>query len=134
VSIDGLEGLSAAARLSAPWHLNCRVEDHAIRVTLYERSQNGEFVLTPEDDGHPCFLLYGPRATINLRCESITVANQFLTMFYGREPAQVEHLFTKEWALIASIDGGEIPLKHKAIRDPEVLVENEFAWNKEIFD
>jgi hypothetical protein len=118
MSEDGLEGLPAASRLSVPWHLNCRVEDHAVRVTPYERTQDGQFVFTPEGDGQPCFLLYGPRARIKMRCETITVANQFSTMFYGREPTQVEHLHTEEWALIASIDGGFIPMKHRAIRDP----------------
>jgi hypothetical protein len=61
-----------------------------------------------------------------MRCESIAVASQFLTMFYGREPTQVGHL--------AAIDGGFIPLKHKAVRNPEIPVADELIWNKETFD
>jgi hypothetical protein len=131
---DGMEGLPVASRLSAIWQTTCRIEDYAIRVTLHEKTSAGEFVPTPEDDGIPCFLLYGPRATIKMRCESIAVANQFLTMFYGREPTQVSQFFTREWALIASIDGGIIPLKHKAVRNQEIPVADDLVWNKEIFD
>jgi hypothetical protein len=79
---DGLEGLPVASRLSVPWRYSCVVEDYSIRVILFERTGEGEFVLTPEDDGIPCFLLYGPRATIKMRCENVAVSNQFLTMFY----------------------------------------------------
>jgi hypothetical protein len=53
-------------------------------------------------------------------------------MFYGREPARVDPVHTKEWALIASIDGGEIPLKHLAVKSVEVA--NELLWNRETFD
>jgi hypothetical protein len=88
---DGLEGLPAAARLSIPGHLTCKVEDFSIRVTLHERTPEGVFVNTPEDDGIPCFLLYGPRATIKMRCESMAMANQSLTMLHNREPTQVQH-------------------------------------------
>jgi hypothetical protein len=65
---DGLEGLPVASRLGVPWKYTCSNEDYAIRITLHERTPEGQFVLTPEDDGIPCFLLYGPRATIKMRC------------------------------------------------------------------
>jgi hypothetical protein len=52
--------------------------------------------LTPEDEGIPCFLLYGPRAAIKMRSESIEVTKRYLTMMYGSEPAFTEILQTKE--------------------------------------
>jgi hypothetical protein len=131
---DGLEGLPVASSLGGSWRLARKIEDYAAHVVLHEINQEGKLVLTPEDDGIPCFLLYGPKATIKMRCESIAIANQFLTMFYNREPAQVVHHHSKLWALVPSIDGGIIPLKHHVIRDQEFPVADESMWNKEIFD
>jgi hypothetical protein len=90
----------------------------------------------PEDDGIPCFLIYSPRATIKMRCESIAGASQFLTMFYGRESEQIQHVHTKEWALIASIDGGKVPSKdpRSSCGTQDLLSPHSFQWNKEIFE
>jgi hypothetical protein len=112
---DGLEGLPVASRLSVPWRYACVVEDYTIRVILYERTKSGEFVQTPESDGIPCFFRY-----------------KLLTMFYGREPTQVTQIHTKEWALVATIDGGQLPQKHEA---SFVLTEtNDVEFSKEVFD
>jgi hypothetical protein len=52
----------------------------------------------------------------------------------GSMPAITEKLSTNEWAMVASLNGGEIPAKHRVIRNPDVLVENPLEWNKKIFD
>jgi hypothetical protein len=88
--------------------LTLRKESNSIRVTLHEKAEDGSFVQTPEMHGIPCFLFYGPKATIKMRCESIDVANRYLTMMYGAMPPVTEILSTKEWALIASLNGGQI--------------------------
>jgi hypothetical protein len=48
-------------------------------------------------------------------------------------PEVTEILQTREWALVASINGGEIPAKHRVIPNPEVSV-NPPEFNKKIFD
>jgi hypothetical protein len=68
-----------------------------------------------------------------MRCESIDVANRYLTMMYGAMPEVTELLHTQEWALIASLNGAEIPAKHHVIRNPKVTV-NHLVWNKETFE
>jgi hypothetical protein len=100
---DGLIGLPVTARLNAIWERTLRVEDLKIHVSITELG-----VSTPEQDGPPCMIFYAPKATFKLRCESFDVAWRALTMFYNREPTMPEQHHTKEWALVASIDGGTI--------------------------
>jgi hypothetical protein len=133
-SQDGLVGLPVAYRQNISWAMSLRKESNSMRVTLHEKTIDGQFVSTPEDDGIPCFLLYGPRATIKMRCESMDVAERYLTIMHAVMPEVTEKLHTQEWAMIASLDGGEIPAKHRVVRNPEVVVESPAAWNKEIFD
>jgi hypothetical protein len=134
LNADGLVGLPVCYRSNIPWQLKIRKENNSVRALLVERTPVGEPVSTPEDDGTPCFLPYGPRATIKMRCESVDKANQFRTQIYNRMPDITEELHTLEWAMIASIDGGSIPNKHRVSRDQEIVVENPAAWNKVIFD
>jgi hypothetical protein len=112
---DNLVGLPVAARQNIPWTVTLRKESNSIRVTLHEKTVEGQFVLTPEDDGIPCFLLHGPKATIEMRCESTDVANRYLTIMYGEMPTVTEILQTREWALVASIRNGIIPAKHRVV-------------------
>jgi hypothetical protein len=129
-----LFGLPVMFRSDVPWTLSLRKENNSFRVVLHEKTADGVFVATPEDDGTPCFLIYGPRATIKMRCESIDVANRALVTMYGSMPEITEILHTKEWAMVAAISGGEIPAKHRVIRNPGVLVRNPTKFNKEIFE
>jgi hypothetical protein len=105
---DGLIGLPAAARAGIVWARTCRVEDHKIHIFITEVG-----VPTPEEDCPPCILLYAPRATFKLRCESIPVALRAITMCYGQEPEMPHEHHTKEWALVASINGGTVDDKHQ---------------------
>jgi hypothetical protein len=109
---DGLIGLPAASRLSIPWRVTLRKEDNSIRVTLHESTPENVLVPTPEDDGVPCFLLYGPRVTIKMRCESVAIAEQYLMMTCSSTLEVTQKLHTCEWAMIASLNGGEIPANH----------------------
>jgi hypothetical protein len=124
---DGLIGLPVMSR-NHSWLLSLRKEDNSMREILHEKSEDGTLVSTPEDDGIPCFLLYGPRAAIKMRCESVDVANHYLTMIYNAEPVTTEILQTAEWALVAAINGGSIPLKHRVTRDQGPVV-NPSEWN-----
>jgi hypothetical protein len=127
---DGLIGLPAAARTNIMWTRTCRVEDFRIHVIHTEWG-----VLTPEDDGSPCFIFYAPKATLKLRCESFDVAWRALTMCYGQEPIlpddQKHH--TKEWALIGAINGGAVDDKHRVQLECKHSLEEAAAWNKETF-
>jgi hypothetical protein len=80
-------------------------------------------------------IFYAPRATIKMRCESFDVAYRALTMFYDREPVMPEENkhHTKEWALVASIDGGIIADQHRVQLVGKHDLEEVATWNKEIF-
>jgi hypothetical protein len=127
---DGLIGLPVVARLNVTWERTWRVEDFKIHVFITELG-----VSTPEQDGPPCMIFYAPRATLKLRCESFDVAYRALTMFYNREPVMPEENkhHTKEWALIASIDGGVIADQHRVQPVGKHDLEEVATWNEEIF-
>jgi hypothetical protein len=80
-------------------------------------------------------IFYAPKATLKLRCESFDVAWRALTMFYNREPdmpnSSKHH--TKEWALIASINGGMIADQHRVQLVGKHDLEKVATWNKETF-
>jgi hypothetical protein len=90
--IDQLFGLPAMFRDSATWTLELRKEDSSLRGILRE-----DGVSAPEDPGHPCFLLYGPRATIKLRRESSGVADRALVQMHGSMPEITEKVHTLAW-------------------------------------
>jgi hypothetical protein len=125
---DNLVGLPAAARSSIFWTRSCYIEDHKIHIYLKEAGAS-----TPEDDGPPCYLLYTPRASLQLRCESGEAASRIVTMCYGQEPELVEKHHGKEWALVASIFSGTIDPKHLVQLERPMDLEVATAWNKEIF-
>jgi hypothetical protein len=125
---DGPVGLPIYARPGIQLRRSCRIEDHLIHIFLTEQG-----VATPEEDGPPCILLYGPRATFKLRCESIVVALRAVTMCYNREPTLSEEHHGKEWALIASIDGGTIADRHRIQLIGKHGLEKVATWNKETF-
>jgi hypothetical protein len=127
---DGLIGLPVVARLNVTWERTWRVEDFKIHVFITELG-----VTTLEQDGPPCMIFYAPRATIKMRCESFDVAYRALTMFYNREPVMPEENkhHTKEWALIAAIDGGVVADQHRVQLVGKHDLEEVATWNKEIF-
>jgi hypothetical protein len=71
---DQMFGLPALFLPTTTWTLKLRKEDASFRGLLYEYGAS-----TPEYDGCPCYLVYGRRATIKLRCETIEVADRALT-------------------------------------------------------
>jgi hypothetical protein len=125
---DGLVGLPVEARLNVVWERSCRVEDFRVHIFITELG-----VSTPEEDGPPCMIFYAPRATFKLRCESIDVAKRAITMCYRQEPAMGEAHHTKEWALIASINGGPIDPKHLVQLTEDQSLDKVATWNKEVF-
>jgi hypothetical protein len=62
---DRLVGLPVMFRQNVTWMLSLSKEDNSLRAILREKSAEDELVQTPEDDGPPCYLLYGPRANNN---------------------------------------------------------------------
>jgi hypothetical protein len=89
--------------------------------------------LLPEDPEIPTDLFYGPRATLKLRCHNLDVVNSSLEISYGPGQVLTEIIQTKEWALVASLNGGEIPIKHRVIRDMTKPVQPS-VWNSRIFE
>jgi hypothetical protein len=127
---DGLIGLPAAARLGITWKQTWQIEDFKVHIFITEMG-----VSTPEDDGPPCFIFCGPKASLKLRCESTEVAMRAVTMCYGRGPAISEQdcHHTKEWALIAPIFGDIVDDKHKFRLERHVETEESATFNKETF-
>jgi hypothetical protein len=80
-------------------------------------------------------IFYAPKATFKLRCESVPVALRAITMWYGQEPAShpedIHH--TKEWALIAAMNGGTVDDKHRVPLIGKHELEAVATWNKETF-
>jgi hypothetical protein len=80
-------------------------------------------------------IFYAPKATFKLRCESLDVAWIAITICYGQEPVMRpgDQHHTKEWALIAAIDGGTVDDKHRVLLEGEHDSEAVTVWNKETF-
>jgi hypothetical protein len=127
---DGLIGLPVAARVGVIWERTCRVEDFKVYIFVTELG-----VSTPEQDGPPCMIFYAPKATFKLRCESIPVALRAITMCYGQEPVirDEDAHHTKEWAMIAAMNGGIVHDKHRVLLTGRHELEAVAAWNKEAF-
>jgi hypothetical protein len=87
-----------------------------------------------DSTGPLCLVFYGPKATLKFRVESSEIANRALVMFYGEGPTTGDTHHTKEWALIASINGGEIDPKHRVLLTEKHSLDAVAAWNKETFD
>jgi hypothetical protein len=121
---DQMLGRPALYRPTATWTLKLRIENSSFRGIIYE-----DGAPTPEDDGCPCYLVYGLRSSIKPRCETIEVADRALTCLYGSSPEMTEQVHTREWAMVASI-GGPIPEKHSLVQvDP---IDDPDAYNVEI--
>jgi hypothetical protein len=127
---DGLIGLPVAACLNVTWNRTCRVEDFKVHIFITELN-----VSTPGQDGPPCMIFCAPKATLKLRCESFEVAWRALTMCYGQEPIleEKDKHHTKEWALIAAINGGTVDDRHRVRLVGEHELEAVATWNKETF-
>jgi hypothetical protein len=130
---DGFGPLPCESRVGIDWLATVRKENNSLRVILYEKDANGQVVSTPEESGTPICHLFGPRIELKLRCQSLTEIENWLAQLYPRGYSVTQRLLSREWALIASIDGGEIPFKYRAVRDTE-LEFDEHAWNEKIFE
>jgi hypothetical protein len=114
-------------RLESTWRLALRKEDNAFRGILCEDGAH-----TPEHDGQQFLLLYGPRATIKLRCTSAEIADAELTEMYGAPQPVTEKVHSLEWSLVASIAGGKIPDRHR--QQPVVQILNPVKFNVETYN
>jgi hypothetical protein len=68
-----------------------------------------------------------------MRCESLAIVENYLQALCGSGVTCTERLATKEWALIGALNGGEIQLQHKVIRDESVAIQA-MVWNQRIFE
>jgi hypothetical protein len=80
---DSMIGFPAVARNTIVWKRHCYIGDHYLHIMLKEQN-----VPLTEDDGPPCFFIYGPQALLKMRAESVDVANRMLTMCYDRPPEE----------------------------------------------
>jgi hypothetical protein len=80
-------------------------------------------------------IFYAPKATFKLRCESVPVAFRAITMCYGQEPVtRDEDIYhTKEWAMIAAMNGGVVDDRHRVLLTRKHELEEAAVWNKETF-
>jgi hypothetical protein len=125
---DGMIGFPAAARVGIKWDRRCFVGDYCLHIMLVERGAQ-----TTEVDGPPCFWIYAPEAAIKIRAESIEFAHQMLTMCYNAEPILKKQLHGKFWALIESINDGEIPKSLEVVQQQKTTLEIATAYNRETF-
>jgi hypothetical protein len=122
---DGLQRLPVATRQGHSWLSVLRKESNSLRVVLHEKGEDGVLTVTPEAPEIPPYLLYRLKARIKMRCESTVFAEKYLSALYGGSVTITEKLFTKEWAMIAALNGAEILIHHKLVRDPTVPVQPE---------
>jgi hypothetical protein len=120
-------------RQGIDWLPTVRKENNSIRAILYEKDMNGQLVPTPEDPGSPICHLFGPRIELKMRCAGLTGLEHWLGQLYPGGYTVTKRLLSREWALIASLDGGEIPLKYFAPRDMSLNID-EHAWNEQIYE
>jgi hypothetical protein len=125
---DGMIGFPAAARVDIDWERHCFVGDHCLHIMLIEKG-----VQTTEVDGPPCFWIYAPKAAIKIRAESIEFAHQMLTMCYNAEPNTTRRIHGKFWALIETINDGEIPKSLEVALHHQTDLDQATAYNRETF-
>jgi hypothetical protein len=125
---DGMIGFPAAARVDVDWDKRYFVGDHHVHIMLLEKNAR-----TTEVDGPPCFWIYAPKAAIKIRAETIVFAHQMLTMCYNAVPNVTDQIHGKFWALIESIDHGEIPKSITVPLRQDSTLEIATAYNRETF-
>jgi hypothetical protein len=60
------------------------------------------------------------------------IEGRLMTLYQGRVSCTLRH-HSHEWALIAALDGAEIPIKCRVVR-PEKVKPPQWAWNQQIYD
>jgi hypothetical protein len=125
---DGMIGFPAAARTDIEWDKHCFVGDHCLHIMLVEKAKH-----TTEVDGPPCFWIYTPKAAIKIRAETVDFAHQMLTMCYNAVPNVTDQIHGKFWALIESVDNGEIPKSITVPLRQNSTLEVATAYNRETF-
>jgi hypothetical protein len=132
-----LTPLSVFARQGLTWTAVLRKENNSFRAVLHEKRVDGIIVCIPEEEEIPLYLFHGPRAEIKMRCLNLPVVEQYLQTLYNGQVVCTARLLGTEWATIGAlgdgISSGEIPAKHRVIRDDSVKIQAE-AWNQRIRD
>jgi hypothetical protein len=68
-----------------------------------------------------------------MRCATLDAIHGWLLALYqGRVTCTARH-HSREWALIAALDGAEITAKYRVVRDESVQL-SQWAWNQQIHD
>jgi hypothetical protein len=129
----GLKSALVAYRQGNSWFATLRKENNSIRVALHEKRTDGILIVTPEDPGIPPYLLYGLKATTKTRCASMEIVEQYMLTLYGPGITCTERLHRKESASAAALNGGEISIRDRVIRDESVAVQPEIC-NQRIFE
>jgi hypothetical protein len=88
---------------------------------------------TTELDGPPCFFVYAPLAAMKFRAESVEAVHRMITMCYNEEPVISYQHHGKFWALIESINGGEIPKQCFLKRKQHLTLEMATGYNRDTF-
>jgi hypothetical protein len=120
---EALTAPPALVRGDGQWQAFVRKENNSIRVVLKEKG-----VWSPEDpDGQPPMILFGPKAVIKTRStlkgdEAVSEMTQILGILYQNRYQIEREVPSREWALIGSFEGGQIPI-HYCLDLPEVPVE-----------
>jgi hypothetical protein len=82
-TLDKFGPLPVSSREGLTWLAIMRKKNYALRVILHERRADGIYVSTPEEEGVPQYLFYGPRAEIKMRCASLEIVEAYLQTLYS---------------------------------------------------
>jgi hypothetical protein len=131
---EALTAPPALVRGDGSWQAFVRKENDSIRIILKEKG-----VWSPEDpDGPPPMILFGPKAVIKIRstlkgAAAVSEMSQVLGILYQNRYQIDVKLPSREWALIGSFGGGQIPI-HYCLDLPEVPVETMVGTNEAILE
>jgi hypothetical protein len=124
----------ALASGTGVWNASIRKENNSFRIILKEAG-----IWAPEDpDGPPPMILFGPKAVVKIRTTAegpvamLEMREVLRILYQGRYEIERE-VPSREWALIGSFGGGEIPM-HYLLDPPEISLETMTSGNGAILE
>jgi hypothetical protein len=122
----------AFLRLGVNWEAIVRKENNSIRVVLKEAG-----IWTPEDPGGPPpMILFGPSAVIKVRTslkgvQALAEMTAVLGILYQNRYTISEEIPSREWAIVGSFGGGEVPIRYR-LPQPQMTHSEMIAANASI--
>jgi hypothetical protein len=134
VAAENLTAPPAFLRTGVKWEATIRQENNSIRAILKEAG-----IWTPEDPGGPPpMTLFGPSPAIKVRTslkgsQALTEMIAVLGILYQNRYVIEEEVPSREWAVVGSFGGGEIPIQYR-LPQPQMTYQEEVAANATILE